>query len=110
MASVPKTATATIRFSPAAASFTNTVVLAVRSKIGEALKKTGYKKIVLAGGVSANSHLRQGILEECEKYGAKFYAPELSLCGDNAAMIGSQGYYEFIEGVRGDEALNAYPS
>ena len=93
-----------------AASFTKTVVNAVRSKIGEALKRTGYKKIVLAGGVSANSHLRQGITEECKKYGAEFYAPHLSLCGDNAAMIGAQGYYEFLEGVRGDEALNAYPS
>ena len=93
-----------------AASFTKTVVNAVRSKIGEALKRTGYKKIVLAGGVSANSHLRQGITEECKKYGAEFYAPHLSLCGDNAAMIGAQGYYEFLDGVRGDEALNAYPS
>ena len=93
-----------------AASFTKTVVNAVRSKIGEALKRTGYKKIVLAGGVSANSHLRQGITEECKKYGAEFYAPHLSLCGDNAAMIGAQGYYEFLEGVRGDETLNAYPS
>lgn len=93
-----------------AASFTKTVVNAVRSKIGEALNRTGYKKIVLAGGVSANSHLREGIREECKKFDAEFYAPQLSLCGDNAAMIGSQGYYEFMEGVRGDEALNAYPS
>ena len=93
-----------------AASFTKTVVDAVRSKIGEALRRTGYSKVVMAGGVSANSHLRAGITEECAKHGAEFYAPELALCGDNAAMIGAQGYYEFLSGVRADESLNAYPS
>ena len=93
-----------------AASFTRTVVDAICSKIGSALKKTGYDKVVLAGGVSANSHLRAGVLAECKKFGAEFYAPELSLCGDNAVMIGAQGYYEFLNGVRADESLNAYPS
>ena len=93
-----------------AASFTKTVVDAVRSKIGEALRRTGYNKVVMAGGVSANSHLRAGITEECKKHGAEFYAPELALCGDNAAMIGAQGYYEFLNGARADESLNAYPS
>ena len=93
-----------------ASSFTKTVVDAIRQKVGEALKATGYKKIVPAGGVSANSHIRAGITEECKKYGAEFYAPELCLCGDNAAMIGAQGYYEMLDGVRGDETLNAYPS
>lgn len=93
-----------------AASVTKTIVDAVRSKIGSALAKTGYNRVVLAGGVSANSHLREGIMEECKKYGAQFYAPELGLCGDNAVMIGAQGYYEFLDGKRADEALNAYPS
>ena len=93
-----------------AASFTDTVVEAVRSKVGDALKRTGYNKMVMAGGVSANSHLRAGITEECEKHGAEFYAPTLNLCGDNAAMIGAQGYYEFLNGERADESLNAYPS
>lgn len=93
-----------------AASFTDTVVEAVRSKVGDALKRTGYNKMVMAGGVSANSHLRAGVTEECKKYGAKFYAPTLNLCGDNAAMIGAQGYYEYLKGERADESLNAYPS
>ena len=93
-----------------AASFTETVVEAVRSKVGEALKRTGYNKMVMAGGVSANSHLRAGITEECKKHGAEFYAPTLNLCGDNAAMIGAQGYYEYLKGERADESLNAYPS
>jgi N6-L-threonylcarbamoyladenine synthase len=93
-----------------ASSFTKTVVDAIRSKVGTALSQTGYGKIVLAGGVSANSHLRLGIMEECKKYGAEFYAPELALCGDNAVMIGAQGYYEFLSGSVADESLNAYPS
>ena len=93
-----------------AASATHSIVEAVKSKVEMALRQTGYKKIVLAGGVSANSHIRAGIDEVCKKMGAEFYAPELCLCGDNAAMIGAQCYYEFLNGVRGDESLNAYPS
>ena len=93
-----------------ASSVTKTIVDAVCSKVKDALSATGYDKIVLAGGVSANSHLREGILNECKKCGASFYAPTLSLCGDNAAMIGAQGYYEFLEGNLADESLNAYPS
>lgn len=92
------------------ASATHSIVEAVKSKVALALKQTGYKKIVLAGGVSANSHIRQGILEVCKKMNAEFYAPELSLCGDNAAMIGAQGYYEYINGAMADVSLNAYPS
>lgn len=93
-----------------ASSCTKVIVDAIRSKIGSALSETGYNKVVLAGGVSANSHLRAGILEECKRFGAEFYAPELCYCGDNAAMIGAQGYYEFLAGKRADESLNAYPS
>ena len=93
-----------------AASCTRSIVEAVSSKVQMALKKTGYKKIVLAGGVSANSHIRAGIDKVCKKCGAEFYAPDLFLCGDNAAMIGAQGYYEYLDGVRADESLNAYPS
>lgn len=92
------------------ASVTHSIVEAVVSKVDIALKKTGYDKIVLAGGVSANSHIRAGIEEVCKKSGATFYAPSLSLCGDNGAMIGAQGYYEYLNGVRGSENLNAYPS
>ena len=83
-----------------ASSCTKVIVDAIRSKIGSALSETGYSKVVLAGGVSANSHLRAGILEECKRFGAEFYAPELCYCGDNAAMIGAQGYYEFLAGKR----------
>ena len=92
------------------ASVTHSIVEAVTSKVESALEKTGYDKIVLAGGVSANSHIRAGIEAVCKKAGATFYAPSLNLCGDNGAMIGAQGYYEYLNGVRGDERLNAYPS
>ncbi len=93
-----------------AASCTHSIVEAINSKVKAALIETGYKKIVLAGGVSANSHIRAGIESVCKKMGAEFYAPELCLCGDNAAMIGAQGYYEYLNGTIADESLNAYPS
>lgn len=93
-----------------AASFTKVIAEAVQSKVEEALLKTGYDKVVLAGGVSANSHIRKAINSLCKNRGAHFFAPEISLCGDNAAMIGAQGYYEFMDGVRADESLNAFPS
>ena len=62
---------------------------------------------MLAGGVSANSMLRQRMTELAEKHNVKIYFPELSLCGDNAAMVAAQGYYEFMAGKRADMSLNA---
>ena len=93
-----------------AASCTHSIVEAIKSKVKMALEQTGYTKIALAGGVSANSHIRTGIESVCKKKNAEFYAPHLSLCGDNAAMIGAQGYYEYLNGSIADEGLNAYPS
>ena len=73
-----------------------------------ALRETGYKKIAVAGGVAANSKIRSDILAMAEKLGAQVYLPPLSLCGDNAAMIGAQGYYEFLAGNTAGMELNAY--
>ena len=56
--------------------------------------------IIIAGGVSANSRLRKRMTDICNKKGWQLYMPELSLCGDNAAMVGAQGYYEFLSGKR----------
>lgn len=92
------------------ASVTYTITESIKTKVAEAIKSTGYKKIVLAGGVSANSHIRKELTDLATKLGVEFYAPELALCGDNAAMIGAQGYYEYLNGARADESLNAYPS
>ena len=68
----------------------------------------GYKKIALAGGVSANSVLRAKCEKICKEKKRSLYMPDLKLCGDNAAMIGSQGYYEYLSGNTADETLNAY--
>ena len=90
-----------------AASFTARVVKAVVSKSEKALEMTGADKLVLAGGVAANSHIRRALGEMCEKRGAKLYMPKLSLCGDNAAMVAMAGYFEYLKGNFADTYLNA---
>lgn len=78
------------------ASFQDEAVWQVVSKSIYAIKELGYDKIVLAGGVSANELLRQKMDDDAKKLGAKVYYPELKLCTDNAAMIASAGYYNYI--------------
>ncbi len=73
-----------------------------------ALQQTGYRRIAVAGGVAANSRIRRDILKAAQEIGADVYMPPLSLCGDNAAMIGAQGYYEYLAGNVADMTLNAY--
>lgn len=75
-----------------------------------AAKANGCEKIVLAGGVAANSRLRRELRGRCDENGIAFYSPELFLCGDNAAMVGAQGYYEYKVGKTADTALNACAS
>jgi N6-L-threonylcarbamoyladenine synthase len=67
----------------------------------------GYKTIALAGGVSANSGVRQTLQKVCDENGYTLYMPPLNLCGDNGAMISCQGYFEYLSGKRADESLNA---
>lgn len=74
----------------------------------QALKQTGYKTLAVAGGVAANSRIRRDVLAAAEKLGVRVCLPPLSLCGDNAAMIGSQAYYELLAGNTADMSLNAY--
>jgi N6-L-threonylcarbamoyladenine synthase len=74
----------------------------------EALKLTGRKALAVAGGVAANSRIRKDILHAAQEMGVQVYMPPLHLCGDNAAMIGAQAYYEFLSGNIGDMCLNAY--
>ena len=68
----------------------------------------GRRTVVAAGGVAANSFLRADLLAACERAGCRLYLPPMSLCGDNGAMIGAQGYYEYMAGARADWSLNAY--
>lgn len=75
-----------------------------------AAKNYGYKKLAIAGGVSANSLLRKMLINECEKLGFEFFTPHLKYCGDNAAMVGSQAYYEFLSGKMANLSLNAKAS
>lgn len=91
-----------------AASFQKTVADILGEKLAAAAKAYNYKKIVVAGGVSANSGIRSKMKRVCEALDAELYLPEIRYCGDNAAMIGAQGYYDFIAGRRADESLNAY--
>lgn len=90
-----------------AASFTKAVTGAIASRLENALSKTSHKKLVLAGGVAANSHIRKTAEEICKKCGAELFLPPLSLCGDNGAMIAAQAYYNFQAGILADESLNA---
>ena len=73
-----------------------------------ALEETGCRKIAVAGGVAANSRIREDILTMAEGLGAEVYMPPLKLCGDNGAMIGAQAYYEYLAGNTADMSLNAY--
>lgn len=93
-----------------AASFQLAVCDILADRFISAAKETGQTKLVIAGGVSANSGIRQRLEEEAVKNGFSIYIPPLSLCGDNAAMVGAQGYYEYLAGTRADASLNAVAS
>ena len=91
-----------------AASFTEAVCDVLSSKATDAACLFGEKKLVVAGGVSANSFLRERLEKDCEKRGIALYLPELRYCGDNAAMIAAQGYFEYNAGKIAGPDLNAY--
>ena len=90
------------------ASFRYAVVDCLTTNFLKAAQDLRGDKLVIAGGVSANRLLRSTLDEECKKRGFAFYMPEKSLCGDNAAMVGSQGYYEFLSGRIAGADLNAF--
>ena len=91
------------------ASFQKTVTETLMENVEKAIQKTGIKTVALAGGVSCNSYIRKEFLALEEK-GIKVYMPELKLCTDNAAMIASAGYYNYIAGKRDTLDLNAIPN
>ena len=91
------------------ASFEKNVTETLMENVKKAIERTGIKKVTLAGGVSANSYIRKAF-SELEKEGVKVYMPDLKLCTDNAAMIASAGYYNYISGKRDELDLNAVPN
>ena len=93
-----------------AASFQERIAQILAKKLLMAAEDTKAKTICLAGGVAANGRLRQLVNDGAQKLGAKIYLPELKFCGDNAAMIATQGYYEYLDGNRGGLDLNALPT
>ncbi len=97
----------TVNINDLAASFQNTVIETLVPRLMLAARNLGYKTIAAAGGVVANSGLRAGLETACQNEGVHLYVPPLNLCGDNAAMIGAQGHYEFLAGNTADLSLNA---
>ena len=88
------------------ASFIKAVTDYLCDNTENAMKESSIKKLVLAGGVSANSVLREKIQGLLDKNGWELYLPDLSLCGDNGAMVAAQGYFEYEAGAKADMSLN----
>lgn len=91
------------------ASFEKTVTEILIENVSKAIKLTGIKTIALAGGVSANSYIRKAFMD-LKQEGMEIYMPDLKLCTDNAAMIASAGYYNYMQGKRDTLDLNAIPN
>ncbi len=90
-----------------AASFTRTVTRSIVKQLAAAYEEYHYDTLVMAGGVAANSHLREAVSKFAEKKGICLCLTPKALCGDNAAMIGAQGYFEAMAGHFADASLNA---
>ncbi len=93
-----------------AASFQERIAQILAKKLLSAAADTGAKTVCLAGGVAANGRLRQLVNDGAQKLGAKVLLPALKYCGDNAAMIAAQGYYEYRDGNLADLSLNGLPT
>ena len=91
-----------------AASYQNAVTGLLANNFVKAAEDKKYSKLVMAGGVCANSSLRAKMKAGCDERGWSLYMPDISLCGDNAAMVGAQGYYEFLAGAVAGTTLNAF--
>jgi len=89
-----------------AASFQFRITEILAEKLLAAARDTGAKQICLAGGVAANALLRETLTAGAKRLGAQLFLPALSLCGDNAAMVAAQGYYEYRAGHTADLSLN----
>ena len=90
------------------ASFAKAVSDSLVPRTIAAAKELGYSKLVVAGGVAANSRIRRDFEAAAEKAGLELFVPPLRLCGDNGAMVGAQAYYEYLAGNTAQSDLNAY--
>lgn len=93
-----------------AASFQKAVVDVLVEHSMRAVKEYGMNKLAIAGGVASNTALRKALTDACKAEKIEFYHPSPILCTDNAAMIGTAGYYEYCKGVRHGYDLNAVPN
>ena len=91
-----------------AASFGRAVSESLVPRVMAAARMRGYGRVAVAGGVAANSRIRADLTAACQASGDRLFLPELKYCGDNAAMIGCQGYYEWKAGHTAGLELNAY--
>lgn len=93
-----------------AASFQKAVIDVLVEHALHAVEEYGYHRFAIAGGVASNSSLREAFEKECAARKIEFYHPSPILCTDNAAMIGTAGYYEYLKGTRHGYDLNAVPN
>ncbi len=100
----------TINPADVAASFQEAVIDVLVDKSVMAVKQFGFNKLVIAGGVAANSRLRERLTEASQEHDFSFYSPSIKLCTDNAAMIGSAAYYTKPDEYQQNLALNANPN
>jgi len=92
------------------ASFSRAVSDSLVPRAIAAVKELGYGKLVAAGGVAANSRIRADLERKTKENGIELFVPPLRLCGDNGAMVGAQGYYEYLAGHTAGSDLNAFAS
>jgi len=97
----------TVNEADVAASFQASVTEVIAAKTMQALRLTEHKKLVVGGGVAANSYLRSHLAEACKAEGAELFIPSLKYCGDNAAMIACAAYYEYLSGKTSQIGLDA---
>ena len=90
------------------AAFSAAVSDTLVPRVEMAIRQTGCRQVAIAGGVAANSRIRRDLLTAVQKLDVELFMPPLKLCGDNAAMIGAQAYYEYLADNTADMSLNAY--